>query len=164
MNPKLFFVLVALIVIAALVGLGAGVFGGSGQALDLKFGGLDQLRASVVKEQALAAADIQGASPPACLDLFKKGSLAMKSGDSCVFSVSASDSPSRKVSFSTPAGQNLRLAARMPLNDNQNQLNVRKTLVAPTPADLQFFKEGGTLTLWCETPGLNGACQVKTVK
>lgn len=160
MTPKVFFLLLALLVLAALAGLGFGLFGGSNAKLDLHFSGLDQLKDSLVQDKALSAADIQSARPPACLELFKKGSLQMKSGQSCVFSVASSDAASRKVSLSTPAGQNLRLSARMPLNDNQNQLNVKKTLAAPTPANLQFFKEGGTLTLWCETLGVGGVCQV----
>jgi hypothetical protein len=163
MNVKVFFVLVALLVIVAVVGLAAGVFGPQ-QGLNLQFGGLDQIATSLMKDQALEAGDIQSASPAACLDLFKKGSLELKTGQSCVYTVASSDRSSRKVTLGTPAGQNLRLAARMPLNDNQNTLNIHKTLVAPTPTDLQFFKEGGTLTLWCETPGLNAVCQVTLKK
>ncbi len=158
MNPKVFFVIVALLVIVALVGVGAGL-GKSDEKLDLKFGGLDQIGASLTRDQALTASDITNAIPASCLDLFKNGSLELKALQSCAFTVGASERPSRKVSVSTPAGQNLSVMARMPV-DKDNQLTINKTLAPPAPAELQFFKEGGNFSITCLTHAGNGKGQV----
>ena len=153
MNSKLFIVLVVLLVILAIVGLGTGVLKKSDQKLDLNADGLKQIGTRFFPAQKLSAGDIQSANPPGCLDLFKNGSLAMNFGQSCVFSIKESSRSSRKASFAAGTDQQLRVEARMPLNGGENQMNVKKTVSAPTqPAEVQFFKEGGTLTLWCDGP------------
>jgi hypothetical protein len=85
MNPKLLIALVILIVLLAAAAIVVGVSSGSSSPLDFKFGGLDQIAAGLVPENKLKAADIGSATPASCLDLVKKGSLAMEGGQSCAW-------------------------------------------------------------------------------
>ena len=161
MNPKLLFALVILIVILAAAAIIFGVSAGSSGALDFKFGGLDQLAAGLVPDMSLKTADIGSAIPAGCLDLVKKGGLAMQAGQSCVFSVKSSNAASRAIEVVLSQGSGLRVELRLAVADDGSRMQVKDTLAQKETMRLQFLKEGGTLILWCE--GSVGAdCSVTT--
>jgi hypothetical protein len=162
MNPKLLIALVILIVLLAAAAIVVGVSSGSSSPLDFKFGGLDQIAAGLVPENKLKAADIGSATPASCLDLVKKGSLAMEGGQSCVFSVKSSSASSRTLEVVLSQGSGLRVEARLAVAEDGSRMQVKDTIGQNESYQLQFLKEGGTVILWCEG-GVGTKCSV-TVK
>ncbi len=150
MNPKLLFALVIVIVLLAAAALIFGATAGPSGALDFKFGGLDQIAAGLAPEMKLKASDIGSATPAGCLDLLKKGSLAMEGGQSCVFSVKSSDAASRALEVVLTKGSGLRVEARLAVAEDGSKMQVKDTIGQTESYQLQFLKQGGTVILWCE--------------
>lgn len=161
MNPKLLFVVVILIVLLAAAAIIIGVTGGSSKPLDFKFGGLDQIAAGLAPDMKLKAADIGSAIPGSCLDLIQKASLVMEAGQSCVYSVKASDAVSRKLEVVLSQGSGLRVEARLGVASDGSRMQVKDTLGQKESYRLQFLKEGGTVILWCEG-GVGTKCSLTT--
>jgi hypothetical protein len=159
MNPKLLFVLVILIVLLAAAAIIIGFSGGSSGPLDFKFGGLDQIAAGLVPDLTLKAEDIGSATPAGCLDLVKKGSLIMEGGQTCVFSVKASEAASRALEVTLSEGSGLRVESRLAVAEDGSRMQVKDTLGQKESIRLQFLKKGGTVVLRCEG-GVGANCSV----
>lgn len=146
MNPKLFFVLVGLLVLIFVIGTSAGLIKTADQkgTFTLPDWG-DRIQRSL--EKPLKASDVRTAFPPECRDLLQRGRYDLPEGKTCTILVEASKANVRTVTLALEQGNNAEvvLAPR-----GEGRLTARQTLdAAGDETGIDVFKEGGTLEITC---------------
>lgn len=158
MNPKVFFVIIGLLVLFFIGGAAVGLTGGlgdDGAAATPAWG--ETIRDKLA--QPLDREDVRTAFPPECREQLAEGVLELPAGGSCTFVISEARAQVRTLTLVLAVGT----AVQVQFDPREEgRLTAKETLNgAGEEAEIDIFSEGGTLTVAC--PGL-APCQLTVGK
>lgn len=159
MTPKGFAALLALLGLLFVCSLGVGLTRPQGAEADPVPPFVEALAALLGSDRGLRVEEIEGAAPPACLQQFEQGALVLPERVTCTFAVGASSAQVRTLPLRLTAGTSAGALAEPAGNTG---LTARHVLDGTRPtADVQLFREGGTLRIVCITAGRDRACRLE---
>jgi hypothetical protein len=156
MKPRIFFVIVGLLIVLTVVGIGAGALqgGDTGDPIGTPDWG-ERIRS--VLEQPLSSDDVRTAFPSACREQMRAGTFVLLPGSSCTLIIAQSRANVRTLTLVLTQGTR----ATVEVNPaDENQMKYTRTLETggnvpedKSVAEIMIFKEGGGLEIRCTAAG-----------
>ncbi len=154
--------IVVLVVLVALMVVGMLVGGGrkGGSITSATKGWPEQIGKLLVKKQRLASQDIQASFPSECLSQMRQGALVLAQGRSCQFAIKDSRANVREITLGLQQGSSVNLHVEL-YGDSDLSSDIKlEPGEGKREKDVQFFRDGGALTVTCLQPGSGGQCRI----
>ena len=154
--------IVVLVVLVALMVVGMLVGGGreGGSITSATKGWPEQIGKLLVKKERLASQDIQASFPSACLSQLRQGALVLAPGGSCQFAIKESRANVREITLGLQQGSSVNVHLQL-YGDNELSSDIRlEPGESKSEKDVQFFRDGGALTVTCLQAGSGGQCRI----
>jgi hypothetical protein len=156
MKPRVFFVIVGLLVVLAVAGIGAGALrgGDAGEPVATPDWGA---RIRSFLEQPLTSDDVRTAFPSGCRDQMQAGAFVLLPGSSCTLIIAQSRANVRTLTLVLAEGARATVEVN-PADENLMKYTRSLEMGSNVPqdkseAEITIFKEGGGLEIRCTAAG-----------